>query len=69
MFPEGQIPFKRTCEGQAVRHPLPSFVLEDDSGSDIALSPPQDGLDQSLNGLVRLYFLYFLSFRYRIYQK
>lgn len=49
---EGFIPFKRTCEGQAVRHPVPSFILEDDSGSDVALSPPQDPLDQSLNGLV-----------------
>lgn len=49
---EGFIPFKRTCEGQAVRHPIPSFVLEDDSGSDVALSPPQDPLDQSLSGSV-----------------
>lgn len=48
---EGQIPFKRTCEGQAVRHPIPSFVLEEDSGSDVALSPPQDVLDQSLSGM------------------
>lgn len=48
---EGQIPFKRTCEGQAVRHPLPSFAFEDDSGSDVALSPPQDVLDQSLSGM------------------
>ncbi|KFM81168.1 MKL/myocardin-like protein 2, partial [Stegodyphus mimosarum] len=48
---EGQIPFKRTCEGQALRHPLPSFAVEDDSGSDVALSPPQDVLDQSLNSM------------------
>lgn len=48
---EGQIQFKRTCEGQSLRHPPPSFVLEEDSGSDIALSPPQDILDQSLGSV------------------
>ncbi|XP_015906589.1 myocardin-related transcription factor A [Parasteatoda tepidariorum] len=48
---EGQIQFKRTCEGQALRHPMPCFTFEDDSGSDAALSPPQDLLDQSLNSM------------------
>lgn len=48
---EGQIPFKRTCEGQALRHPMPCFTFEDDSGSDAALSPPQDILDQSLGSM------------------
>ncbi|XP_054712332.1 myocardin-related transcription factor B-like [Uloborus diversus] len=48
---EGQIPFKRTCEGQALRNPAPSFIFEDDSGSDVALSPPQDSLDQSLSSM------------------
>ncbi|GIX77739.1 myocardin [Caerostris darwini] len=48
---EGQIPFKRTCEGQALRHPMPCFTFEDDSGSDAALSPPQDTLDQSLSNM------------------
>ncbi|GBM45148.1 MKL/myocardin-like protein 2 [Araneus ventricosus] len=48
---EGQIPFKRTCEGQALRHPAPCFIFEDDSGSDAALSPPQDVLDHSLGSM------------------
>ncbi|RWS30662.1 MKL/myocardin-like protein 2 [Leptotrombidium deliense] len=40
---EGQIQFKATSEGEAVKHPPPRFVL-DESSSDDAASPPQDSL-------------------------
>ncbi|XP_022251925.1 MKL/myocardin-like protein 1 isoform X1 [Limulus polyphemus] len=44
---EGQITFRKTCEGETSKHPPPRFVIEEDSSSDGALSPPQDVTDQS----------------------
>lgn len=44
---EGHITFRKTCEGETSKHPPPRFVIEEDSSSDGALSPPQDGTDQS----------------------
>ncbi|RWS12724.1 hypothetical protein B4U79_02052, partial [Dinothrombium tinctorium] len=40
---EGQIQFKATSEGEAIKHPPPRFVL-DESSSDDAGSPPQEQL-------------------------
>lgn len=48
---EGQIQFKKTCEGEAVKHPPPRFVIEEESSSDTALSPPQDATDQTSSSL------------------
>ncbi|XP_067139721.1 myocardin-related transcription factor B-like isoform X2 [Centruroides vittatus] len=50
---EGQIPFKRTCEGQTQKHPPPRFLFEEDSGSEGAYSPP-DATDQSQNSIPSL---------------
>lgn len=39
---DGQITFKRTCEGESRKHPPPPFVFEEDSSSEGATSPLQD---------------------------
>ncbi|XP_076335137.1 uncharacterized protein LOC143238632 [Tachypleus tridentatus] len=44
---EGQIPFKKTSEGEICKHPPTRFVLEEDNSSEGALSPLQDVNDQS----------------------
>ena len=52
---EGQIPFKKTCEGEVVKHPPPRFVFtnEEESSSDSAASPPLiNSNEQSLSGLI-----------------
>ena len=35
---EGQIHFKRTCEGEPIKHPPPRFTIEEESSSDSASS-------------------------------
>ncbi|KAL1483152.1 hypothetical protein MTO96_002220 [Rhipicephalus appendiculatus] len=54
-FPtEGQIPFRRTCEGESRKHPPPPHFLidEDSNGSDLLVpSPGQDSNDQSQSSL------------------
>ncbi|XP_023221690.1 MKL/myocardin-like protein 1 [Centruroides sculpturatus] len=57
---EGQIPFKRTCEGQTQKHPPPRFLFEEDSGSEGAYSPP-DATDQSQNRCGQNYILMYNS--------
>ena len=51
---EGQIPFKKTSEGEVVKHPPPRFVFtnEEESSSDSASSPLINSTDQTLNGLI-----------------
>ncbi|XP_023228608.1 MKL/myocardin-like protein 1 isoform X1 [Centruroides sculpturatus] len=44
---EGQINFRRTCEGQAQKHLESIMIDEEDSSSEAALSPPQDTSDIS----------------------
>lgn len=51
---EGQIPFRRTCEGESRKHPPPPHFLidEDSNGSDLLVpSPGQDSNDQSQSSL------------------
>ncbi|GAB6027244.1 hypothetical protein CHUAL_001530 [Chamberlinius hualienensis] len=43
---DGQIPFKRTCEGESRKHAPPPFVFEEDSSSEGAMSPLQE-MDQT----------------------
>ncbi|KAH9365294.1 hypothetical protein HPB48_018304 [Haemaphysalis longicornis] len=45
---EGQIPFRRTCEGETRKHPVPHhFLIDEDSGDSLVPSPGQDSNDQS----------------------
>lgn len=44
---EGQINFRRTCEGQSQKHLESIMIDEEDSSSEAALSPPQDASDIS----------------------
>ncbi|XP_077490159.1 myocardin-related transcription factor isoform X2 [Amblyomma americanum] len=51
---EGQIPFRRTCEGESRKHPPPPhFLIDEDSGGSDSLvpSPGQDSNDQSQSSL------------------
>ncbi|CAN8029787.1 unnamed protein product, partial [Ixodes persulcatus] len=51
---EGQIPFRRTCEGESRRHPPPSHFLidEDSAGSDsLVPSPGRESNEQSQSSL------------------
>ena len=51
---EGQISFKKTCEGEVIKHPPPRFVFanEEESSSDSASSPLVTNVEQSLNGFI-----------------
>lgn len=49
---EGQIPFRRTCEGETRKHPVPHhFLIDEDSGDSLVPSPGQDSNDQSQSSL------------------
>ncbi|XP_013792946.1 MKL/myocardin-like protein 2, partial [Limulus polyphemus] len=44
---EGQITFRKTCEGETIQHPSPQLMNEEESSSDGALSSPQETNGQS----------------------
>ncbi|XP_064478987.1 inactive histone-lysine N-methyltransferase 2E-like isoform X2 [Ornithodoros turicata] len=45
---EGQIPFRRTCEGETRKHPPPFVTDEDSEGSDSLAASPDDQSQSSL---------------------
>jgi len=50
---EGQIHFKKTSEGEVIKHPPPRFVFEEESSSDSASSPQiNSSAEQSLSSLI-----------------